>query len=214
MSESSLCYSPPSVIHISPIAVTTVALAHLVIGALLLALDVLPLPQSLPTLTVQVLPAQTKTSDLLPEPKVQPPAKRQQPAPQARPAPTLAATESAAANTLPVAAAPVTPAPPAPAKAEISVSAPRFDVDYLDNPAPVYPALAKRMGEEGKVMLRVHVEANGQPSRIEIRNSSGSPRLDQAAEQAVWRWKFVPAKRGNDAVAAWVVVPISFNLRG
>lgn len=63
-------------------------------------------------------------------------------------------------------------------------------------------------------MLRVFVESNGLPSKLEIRTSSGSSRLDQSALDAVQRWKFVPARRGDEAVAAWVVVPIVFNLRG
>ena len=91
---------------------------------------------------------------------------------------------------------------------------PVFNASYLDNPAPVYPPLARRMGEEGRVMLRVYVEASGLASKVEIRTSSGSERLDQAALEAVKRWKFVPARHGDLAVPAYVVVPVSFSLRG
>ncbi|MGB7990419.1 MAG: energy transducer TonB, partial [Candidatus Methylophosphatis roskildensis] len=107
----------------------------------------------------------------------------------------------------------VPPAPPAPPAAPAPMAPPRFDADYLDNPAPAYPSLARRAGEEGKVMLRVFVEASGKPSKIEVRSSSGSTRLDDAAMAAVWRWKFLPARRGDENVAAWVLVPISFSLR-
>lgn len=100
------------------------------------------------------------------------------------------------------------PAPPA------QVIPPNFNANYLDNPAPSYPALSRRMGEQGRVMLRVFVEADGLPSKLELRTSSGLERLDQAALDAVRRWKFVPAKQGDQAVAAWVVVPILFNLKG
>ena len=65
----------------------------------------------------------------------------------------------------------------------------------------------------GKVYLRVRVEPDGRPSQVEIKTSSGSVRLDQAAEDAVRCWRFIPAKRGDEAVSAWVVVPISFNLK-
>ncbi|MFZ2852863.1 MAG: energy transducer TonB, partial [Rhodocyclaceae bacterium] len=102
--------------------------------------------------------------------------------------------------------------PPAPAAPAV-LSQPRFDADYLQNPPPAYPALSRRMGEEGRVVLRVFVEPNGRPSAIEVRNGSGSPRLDQAALDAVARWKFVAARRGDEAVGAWVLVPIVFNLR-
>lgn len=89
----------------------------------------------------------------------------------------------------------------------------RFDANYLKNPAPAYPAMSRRLGEEGRVVLRVFVDAEGHPGQIELKNSSGFPRLDQSAEDAVRRWKFVPARRGDEAVATWVAVPIVFNLR-
>ena len=95
-----------------------------------------------------------------------------------------------------------------------SVVPPRFDADYLDNPAPNYPALSRRMGEQGKVMLRVFVEPSGMATQLEVRTSSGSQRLDAAAIDAVRRWKFAPAKQGDKFVAAWVLVPINFSLRG
>jgi len=101
-------------------------------------------------------------------------------------------------------------ASPAPTLAP--VAPPRFDADYLLNPAPVYPALARRLGEAGKVLLRVFVAADGRPTQIEIKQGSGSPRLDQAALDAVWRWRFVAARQGAEAVGAWVQVPIVFNL--
>lgn len=106
-------------------------------------------------------------------------------------------------------AAPAVIAAPAPAVQ----TAPRFDADYLDNPAPVYPALSRRSNEEGKVVLRVFVEANGSPSQIEIRTSSGFDRLDKAALAAVSRWKFAPARLGSDSIGAWVLVPIVFSLK-
>lgn len=89
---------------------------------------------------------------------------------------------------------------------------PRFDADYLDNPAPRYPPLSRRQREQGVVWLRVYVLANGLPNTIELKQSSGSKRLDEAALDVVKRWRFVPAKRADQPVASWVVVPISFSL--
>ena len=63
-------------------------------------------------------------------------------------------------------------------------------------------------------MLRVLVSADGQPEQVDVRTSSGSPRLDTAALDTVRRWKFVPAKQGDRPIAAWVLVPISFRLEG
>jgi len=94
----------------------------------------------------------------------------------------------------------------------IGVVAPRFDAAYLQNPEPAYPALSKRFNEEGRVLLRVLVNPDGLPDQVEIRQSSGHVRLDQAALGTVKRWRFTPARRGSERLAAWVLVPLSFNL--
>ncbi len=109
-------------------------------------------------------------------------------------------------------AKPVRPAQIGPTQVT-AVVPPRFDADYLDNPAPVYPRLSKRLGEVGNVMLMVFVDADGRPGQIDIQTSSRYERLDQAAVEAVRRWKFLAAKQGERAVAAWVLVPIYFSLR-
>jgi TonB family protein len=68
------------------------------------------------------------------------------------------------------------------------------------------------MGEEGTVVLRVHVDEQGVPTIVILRSSSGFPRLDEAARKAVQSWRFVPARRGNEPVDAFVTVPIVFTL--
>jgi protein TonB len=98
-------------------------------------------------------------------------------------------------------------------EAEVPFVAPRFDAAYFNNPPPPYPPLSRRLGEQGRVMVRVFVDTSGAPAQIELRESSGHPRLDDAAASAVRRWRFVPARRGSEPVGAWVLVPISFNLR-
>jgi len=91
---------------------------------------------------------------------------------------------------------------------------PRFDAAYLENPPPSYPALSRRLREKGVVLLRVMVGTGGGAERVELRSSSGSPRLDDAALDAVRRWHFVPARQGAQSVPAWVLVPVSFSLEG
>lgn len=107
------------------------------------------------------------------------------------------------------AAKPVTvaPTPPEP------VVAPDYQAPGLKNPALRYPPVSRRLGEEGKVRLRVQVSAEGEPLQIEIRTSSGYSRLDEAARDLVTRWHFLPAKRGTNAVEGWVEIPIVFKLR-
>jgi protein TonB len=103
-------------------------------------------------------------------------------------------------------------APPAPVIAEAVIIPPKFNADYLDNPAPGYPSRSKRDGEQGKVLLRVLVNSNGFPDKVEVSKSSGFARLDNAALQAVEHWKFVPARQGTQAIVASVIVPVSFIL--
>lgn len=117
----------------------------------------------------------------------------------------------------------VSPAPPSPtvapvqaptaAQAAAQPTQPRFDADYLDNPTPGYPALSRRLGEEGRVLLHVQVAASGLVKEIRVHTGSGSIRLDRAATEAVRYWKFVPARLGGKAVAAAVLIPIVFSLK-
>lgn len=128
------------------------------------------------------------------------------------PPPVLTAAATAPA----VASFVVAPPPPAPVQAAPAgpepVSAARFDADYLQNPKPDYPRISRRLAEEGTVLLRVRVSVEGAPLAVELRKSSGYARLDDSALDAVRRWRFLPARRGSDAVESWVAVPIAFKL--
>jgi len=114
----------------------------------------------------------------------------------------------------PVTPQPVAPAAPVAAPAPVPFTPPVFNADYLHNPPPAYPPLSRRLGEEGRVILRVLVNPSGRAGEVQIRTSSGHERLDEAARGTVRAWKFVPAKRGEEPVSAWVLIPISFRLEG
>ncbi|APV51079.1 hypothetical protein BWI17_16135 [Betaproteobacteria bacterium GR16-43] len=96
----------------------------------------------------------------------------------------------------------------------VTAEPPRFDMAYLNNPAPSYPSLSRRSREQGQVMLRVRVDPAGRVESIEVHKTSGFPRLDDAALAAVRRWKFQPARQGTQAIAGWALVPIHFQLEG
>lgn len=128
------------------------------------------------------------------------------PQPAAEPVPDLRPAEPVAAPAAPAAPAPPQPAPP-------PVMQPRFDAAYLDNPRPPYPGVSRRLGEEGEVRLRVRVDPAGLAQQVEIQQGSGYSRLDQAALETVRQWRFVPARLGDQPVAAWIIVPIQFTLR-
>ena len=87
-----------------------------------------------------------------------------------------------------------------------------FNANYGTNPKPKYPALARSRGWQGKVLLRVRVSSEGLSEAVTVHQSSGHDTLDESAVNAVEKWKFIPAKRGNTAVACSVIVPIIFTL--
>lgn len=85
--------------------------------------------------------------------------------------------------------------------------------DYERNPAPGYPALARRRAEQGTVTLRVMVRADGTVARVELAESSGHDVLDDSAVETVrTKWRFEPARRDGVAFESWVLVPIRFTL--
>jgi protein TonB len=98
------------------------------------------------------------------------------------------------------------------AAAAAPASSPAHTADYLDNPKPDYPDMARQLGEQGRVLLLVEVGADGRVRRASVRESCGYDDLDHAALRAVRRWRFVPARAHGHAVDSWVTVPIDFTL--
>jgi protein TonB len=82
----------------------------------------------------------------------------------------------------------------------------------LDNPRIDYPFLANIRGVEGRVTVRVEVLANGRPGKMWLKQSSGSGILDQDAQVQLMRWRFVPARKFGQPVAAWIDVPVLYRL--
>ena len=78
---------------------------------------------------------------------------------------------------------------------------------------PSYPSTARRLGIQGTALLKVHVLIDGRVGDVVVQESAGHPDLDQAAGDAVRRWRFEPARRGNEPVAMWVLLPVEFRLR-
>ncbi|MDO9177923.1 MAG: energy transducer TonB [Agitococcus sp.] len=90
------------------------------------------------------------------------------------------------------------------------IEKPIFDAAYLKNPQPSYPVFAKKRQQQGIVMLKVKVSIDGKAEVIELAESSGFSLLDEAAQLAVAKWQFIPARRGDVVIAASVIVPVRF----
>ena len=204
----------PSSVQRSGLLGIVVALHLGLLALIVTARAVAPQIMAAPLIVDLIQPPESeKEPEAKPLPVIRPQPQRQKAVPTPKtPVPTLETTSS----TVPADAAPV--AVPAESKPSTStqvsetLTQARFDADYLRNPAPPYPTLSRRMGEEGKVVLRVSVNPHGNADSVEIKTSSGSPRLDESARKTVHHWKFIPAKRGESAVQSWVLVPIIFKL--
>ena len=139
-----------------------------------------------------------------PAPPAQAPAGPQVPAstaaPDARPAPAATVSEA------PIAAAPATP--PAPARTSAS------DASYgASNRKPPDPRRSRSNDEQGTVVLRVLVKADGTAGAVEIKNSSGYPLLDESARSTVQTWRFKPATVDGKPVAEWYQLAVPFTLQ-
>ncbi len=122
-------------------------------------------------------------------------------------APAISETPTAA-NHMPVAAAPSI------AKTESSGPKVISAVEYIQAPQADYPAMAKRMGEEGRVVMQVLVNDKGRAERVEIIKSSGFNRLDESAKMALMRAIFKPYIEDGKSVTVLATASINFSLRG
>lgn len=216
--------------RISPAALIGVTFAHAGLLGLLLLAPNTPEPITPPRpLMVSLIETQVEA----PQPQAKPEPKPQPPKPVAKPLPTPVLAAKPTPTPIPqTVAAPLEPTPlpepvpevlpppapvaeaPKPAPSLPPAPTPPHPADYLNNPKPSYPALSKRLGEEGTVRLNILVNPDGSVARLELAKSSGHPRLDRSAMNTVQSsWKFEPARQGGKPVAAWVIVPIQFTLR-
>jgi protein TonB len=139
--------------------------------------------------------------------------------PPRRPLPDAAPSMDVAAAPMPESDIDISepePAPlpigPVPEGPEISLDAASLTALYLRNPKPGYPAASRRLAEQGTVYVRAFINVAGEPKSVELKKSSGYPRLDRAALDAIKGWKFVPARRDDKPVEAAVIVPMKFTL--
>ncbi len=125
------------------------------------------------------------------------------------PSDDAAAEETIASTELDVEAPPELP--PAPTR-------PEFFLSYDDPPIPikqvkpVYPDMAREAELEGVVLVQIGIDEFG--NVVEARILQSVSGLDKAALDAVYQWKFQPARQRDVAVPVQIAVPIRFTLRG
>jgi protein TonB len=90
--------------------------------------------------------------------------------------------------------------------------APAQDLKTANRVDPTYPPASRRAGEEGTVRLKVLVDTSGRASNVQVMQSSGFARLDQAAMEAVRKWRFVAATDGTNKIQAYTQVAVTFKL--
>lgn len=140
-------------------------------------------------------PAVTQQEKIVPEPPIE------EHKPEPEPEKKIVNETVAAAKPAQMPAGPVT------LSSELSVSCP-------DLASPAYPALSRRLGEEGKLLLQVKLDETGRISSAKVVESSGYSRLDNAALSAVKTWRCRPAMRGGQAVPAIALQPFNFVIEG
>lgn len=152
-----------------------------------------------------VKPEPPKVVEQRPEPPKPEPAKPAPPAPEAppKPAPTPAPAPEPVAKPAP----PPAPAP-TPAKSSSGSSA-----QYVGSCEAAYPTMSKRMNEKGTVVVKVLVKSDGTAGDVELKSSSGYPRLDQAWLEAIKTCRFTPST-GSDGkpIDEWFSAPHTFRL--
>lgn len=92
------------------------------------------------------------------------------------------------------------------------VSMPNADASDLNNPKPYYPSISRKLGEQGKVLLKACVNEVGGLDSVLIAQSSGYDRLDNVAKETVQKWRFVPAKKNGTPVSMCYHLPVNFIL--
>ncbi len=207
--------------HTSLISLLLVIGIHAgVLGAVLLAPEApKPVDMVMPTIQgaiVMAEPEEAPPPPPEPPPPPPPPEKKPEPKPKPKPPPKAPPSERAvkAPEPEPPPPPPVVqpseakPAEPAPAP----VQPPRADAGQLNNPAPIYPSMSRRLREEGIVVLEILIKADGTVGEIKIKNSSGFKRLDETAVKAVKRWRYQPATQGGKSIDFWYEQPLEFSL--
>jgi protein TonB len=86
-------------------------------------------------------------------------------------------------------------------------------VDHsMPTPAPIYPVAAQVNGEQGDLVMRLHVTSGGRVTKIEVVKSTGYRDLDNAGIDAALGWHYLPAVENGSTASGWATVHLEFSL--
>jgi periplasmic protein TonB len=186
-------------------AIAVAGVHVLIIYGLIVSMGIVELPKFATPVETVFIPVETDTQ---PEPEIKVKPRFDDVAPTEEPPPEVQFEE-------PVAPPTETPIP-ASDNAIAATTAPSGAVAQQLKTSqriePTYPPTSRRLGEEGTVRLKVLVDERGRPKDVQIAQGSGFARLDDAAKDAVRRWKFVAATDGDKPITAWTQVAVTFKL--
>jgi len=83
---------------------------------------------------------------------------------------------------------------------------------FLHREMPIYPAFARKLGKEGKVVLRLTIDERGNLLNVEVLETAEFG-FTEAAVDAVKKSTFLPAKKNGKPVASKALLPVRFTLR-
>ena len=79
--------------------------------------------------------------------------------------------------------------------------------------SPEYPDRAKKLGLEGKVVVKALIDIDGAIEDVQVLESSGYKILDRAVTKVAWKWEFEPSYRNGIPAKQWVKAPYEFVIR-
>lgn len=203
MSNARLSNEPRGLLSRGGPALAVIGIHVLIIYGLATSMGIVKIPKFAEPIEAVFIPEQTEAQPELPKP-VKPEIDQVMPTEQ--PMPELQFDEPI----VPPAETAVPASDNAIAATEAGAVA--QDLKTSNRVEPTYPSASRRAGEEGTVRLKVLVDEKGRPRDVTVASSSGFARLDQAAMEAVRKWRFVAATDGSNPISAWTQVAITFRL--
>lgn len=190
-------------------AILLIAALHVIVFVALIKMDVIVIKKKPAPLVVDLIAeAAPPPADVPPEPEVVP----EEIVPLVVTPPQIVQTITPPVPQVVVAPPPARPAPPVAATPSGPVTVGNLDERLLEGSPPRYPMESRRKREEGTVVLRLLIDSEGRVADISVAESSGFTRLDQAALQAIRKWRWQPTIRNGQPVEVRGLYSMPFKL--